>query len=118
LTQGQGLEILNIGVNYKPSFSPKCWARLDFFSFSRAEDSVKTGAATTTKVGDKFGTEIDLTLGHNHTDNVGFEFGYAMLNVDDAIAGVNPTTGASNPNDDAVTKLFARTNIKWGGAAE
>jgi len=109
-TQGQGLEIFNIGVNYKPSFAQKSWVRLDFFTFKRAEDSVKTGASTTANVGDKFGTEFDLTFGHNHTDNVGIELGYAMLNVDDALTGV----GAAN--DDAVTKLFARANVKWGGA--
>lgn len=111
--EGQGLEVLNIGVNFKPKFSPKCWAKLDFYTFKRSEDSVVTVANTpAATVGDKFGTEFDLTLGHNHTDNVGIEFGYAMLNVDDALTGVGAI------NDDAVTKLFARTNIKWGGNAE
>jgi hypothetical protein len=108
-TQGQGLNILNIGVNYKPSFWEKGWARLDFFTFTRSEDSVTTAANTTTNPGDKFGTEFDFTLGYNHTDNIGVELGYAMLSVDDALTGVGAT------NDEDVTKLFARTNIKWGG---
>lgn len=113
-TQGQGLTILNIGVNFKPAFMEKTWWRLDFFTFSRAEDSVKTSltpGAAETKVGDKFGTEFDLTFGYDHTSNVGIELGYAMLNVDDALTGIGAV------NDDAVTKLFARTNIRWGGEA-
>jgi len=111
--QGQGLEVLNIGLTYKPNFAPKYWARGDFFSFSRAEDTVKTNNLTgaTAKVGDKFGTEIDITLGYNHSDNVGLEIGYAMFNVDDAISGVVNTT-----SDDAITKMFGRATVRWGGA--
>lgn len=125
-TQGQGLEIVNIGVNYKPAFAPKSWVRLDFFTFTRAEDTVTVPVGATVNgatvadgsasVGDDFGTEIDLTFGYNHSDNVGIEFGYAMLNSDDALVGVNAATNVAALNDDAVTKLFARTNIKWGGA--
>jgi hypothetical protein len=109
-TQGQGLEVMNIGATLKPTFAPKWWLRGDFYTFARGEDAVRTAAATVTQVGDKFGTEIDITLGHNHSDNVGIEFGYAMLDVDDAVTGVNGV------NDDAVTKMFARTNIRWGGS--
>ncbi len=115
-TQGQGLHVLNIGVNFKPTFSAKSWFRFDFYTFARAEDSVKTGAATNADVGDKFGTEFDLAYGYDQSDNVGLELGYAMLNPDDALKVQNgfATTG----KDDAITKLYARAKIKWGGEAQ
>lgn len=113
VTQGQGLNVLNIGAHFKPTFSKKSTLRVDFFTFGQAEDSVKTAAATTTKVGDKFGTEIDLAYLYDYSSNVNVELGYAMLTPDDAFIGVN-----NNNNDDDVTKLYARTKIKWGGESK
>lgn len=111
-TQGQGLEVINIGAKYSPKPWDRVWFKFDYFAFSRAEDSVKTAAAVNTKVGDDFGSEMDFTVGYKHTDNVNFKVGYAIFSPDDALTGVGAV------NDDNITKLFARTNIKWGGSAE
>ena len=114
-TQGQGLKVLNIGVHFKPVFCKKSTFRADYYTFSRAEDSVLTNAATgaRTNVGDKFGSEIDLAYIYDHTSNVNLELGWAWLSPDDALIGVN-----NQNNDDNVTKLYARTKINWGGEAE
>ncbi|MCG3205945.1 MAG: hypothetical protein KCHDKBKB_02669 [Elusimicrobia bacterium] len=112
-TQGQGLNVLNLGVQYKPTFCKKSTFRLDYFTFSRSEDEVKTAANTNTKVGEDFGSEFDLAYVYDHTSNVNVELGYAMFSPDDALVGVNSTN-----QDDDVTKLYARTKIKWGGDAE
>ncbi len=109
-TQGQGIQVLNIGGRWKPTFVEKTWLKLDFFSFTQPEDSVKiTDAGARANVGDDIGTEFDVTLGYDHSDNVALEAGYAMLSPDDVLTGVGAT------NDEEVTKLFARTKIKWGG---
>lgn len=115
-TQGRGLNVLNLGVQFKPTFCKKTTLRLDYFTFAQSEDEVTTSltpGAAKTKVGDKFGNEIDLAYIYDHSSNVNVELGYAMFSPDDALVGVNSTN-----NDDAVTKLYARTKIKWGGDAE
>ncbi len=118
-TQGAGLSVLNFGAQYKPKFAPRTWARVDFYTFARAEDSVSTGT-TKINIGDKIGTELDFALGFNQSDNVTFELGYAMLSPDDALlldklASVSSVPVPSGTKDDAVTKLYARAKVKWGG---
>jgi len=107
--QGLGLEVFNLGVNYKPAFATKTWARLDYYMLSRAEDTQDS-----VNVGKKFGNEFDLTLGYNHTDNVGFEVGGAMLNSDEAL-DFGRTGTLNGTQQDTITKLFARAKVKWGG---
>jgi hypothetical protein len=102
--QGRGLEVINIGASLKPKISEKSTVRLDYYVFNQPEDTIAT-----VNVGDKFGTEIDLSWAYAHSDNVGLELGYAMFSPDDALIGVGAT------NDEDVTKLFARGKIKWGG---
>lgn len=116
-TQGQGLQVINVGAHMKPWFSKKSTFRADYFMFSRGEDSVKTAANTTTKVGDDFGNELDLSALYDHTENVNFEVGYAMLMPDDALLHQRgfAITGSK---DDTITKLYARAKVKWGGAAK
>lgn len=106
------MQVIHFFASYDPSWWEKAGFNVDVYLLSRAEDTVKTGAATNAQVGDKFGTEIDLTLNYKQSENISAEFGYAMLNPDDAITGVNSTS------DDAITKLFARGKIAWGGSAE
>jgi hypothetical protein len=103
-SEGQGMTVFNLGLQFNPAFAKKYWAKVDFFHLTRPEDSLNN-----TDVGDEFGTEFDLTLGFNHSDNVGIEGGYAMLTPDDALTGVGAT------NDETITKWFARANVKWGG---
>jgi len=107
-TQGQGLQVVNIGGRLKVARMPKLWVRLDYWMFQRVKDSVNTGV-TNVNVGKKFGNEYDLTIGYDHSDNVMFEGGYAQLKPDDALTGVGAT------NQDTVKKLFARAKVKWGG---
>ncbi len=109
-SQGTGYTIIHLDVLYKPTFAPKGWARLDYYNLGASESSFNTGL-TTINTGD-YGSEWDLTLGYRHSDNVGFEAGYAMLTPDDAITGSAPGTP-----DDNITKWFARTKIAWGTAA-
>jgi hypothetical protein len=101
-SQGTGLTILHANVLYKPSWATKSWWRFDWYDFSATEDQ---------NVGD-YGTEFDLTAGYRHSDNVGFEAGYAMLMPDDQITG-----GAAAP-DDNITKLFARLKVGFGGGMQ
>jgi hypothetical protein len=108
-TQGPGLQVINIGGLYKPTFVEKMWARLDYYTFKRDKSSIKTAAGTNVNIGSKYGNELDLTLGYDHSDNVKFEAGYAQLTPDEALTGVGAT------NKETVTKLFARANVKWGG---
>jgi hypothetical protein len=76
---------------------------IDYFIFKRSVDTWNGGT-----VPDKIGNELDITLGYNHTDNVGFELGYAMLSPDDALI-----TSPGLDND--IKKAFARAKVKWGG---
>jgi len=107
--QGPGLQVLHVGASWMPTFAPKGSVRLDWYSFNTAEnrDADTTG---TTDNSDKIGSEIDLTLGYKHSDNVGLEAGFAMFSPDDLIA-----TSNSGAKDDDVRKLFGRVNVKWGG---
>jgi len=102
--ENQGLQILNIGAQYKPVFWQKGWARLDFYTAKLAKDSIDG-----VSIQNKIGTEWDLTVGYNHTDNVTLEGGYAALTPKEAL------TGGGNAPNETVTKLFARAKIKWGG---
>jgi FlaG/FlaF family flagellin (archaellin) len=107
-TNGQGLKVFSVGVNWKPAFVQKTSVKLDYYALSRDKDTLNNGP-----VGSKIGNEIDLTLGYQHSENVGFEAGYASLSSDEALGQiVNATTTGTQ---DTVTKLFARANIKWGG---
>jgi hypothetical protein len=105
-TQGLGLEVLHLGASYKKE---KYSARLDFYTAKTAEDSVTVAAGTVLPVQDDIGTEFDLVLGYDPTDNVAIEAGYAQLNPDDFLTG-----GGNNP-DEAIRKYFARAKVKWGG---
>lgn len=113
VTQGPGLNVINLGVSYKPAFVEKTMVRLDYYTFSYSEDNITTAANTKTKIGDDIGSEIDLTIGYDHSTNVGLEVGYAMLSPDKALT--DPFVAGGNVNDDEITKLFARAKIKWGG---
>jgi len=107
--QGLGIQILHLGLVYKPAMAPKYWGRLDWYDFAAAEDSQRLVAGgPSVSIGD-YGSEIDLTVGYKHSDNVGIEGGYAMFSPDDALTGGSPA-----PDDD-VQKLFARLKVKWGG---
>ena len=106
---GTGYTIIHLNALFKPAFAPKTWARLDYYNFGSTENNITVAPGTTVNVGD-YGSEWDLTLGYRHSDNVGFEAGYAMLMPDNAL------TGAGNPSDN-VTKWFARTKIAWGATA-
>lgn len=118
--EGQGLDVLNLGLAFKPKMIEKTSFRLDYFMFSRAEDSLSNGT-TSTDVGDKFGDEWDLSMNYQHTDNVGVTLGYAMFSPDDAVLvdapglAITSSPVPSGTKDEAVTKLFARLNVKWGG---
>ena len=110
--QGTGYTIIHLNALFKPAFAPKTWARLDYYNFGATENKVTlVPGGPTTNVGD-YGTEWDLTLGYRHSDNVGFEAGYAMLNPKDALKAINGTTASDN-----ITKWFARTKIAWGTTA-
>ncbi len=109
--QSQGLQVFNVGLVYKPHFSTKSRFDLQFYTFSRAKGSVDG-----TDHGKKFGNEFDLTYGYDHTENVGLELGWAMLNPDEALDyNVAPTTGLNATQQDAINKIFARAKIKFGG---
>jgi hypothetical protein len=116
-TQGQGLEVINVGAQFKPTFLTRTMLRLDYYMFSRAEDSVTTAPNTTAQVGDDLGSEIDLTVGYDHSSSVNVELGYAMLMPDDGLTGI-AAPGAPSFQDDNITKFFARAKIKWGGEAK
>jgi len=105
--QGPGVTIINLNATFKPAFAPKWWTRLDFYDFSASEDSQTVGGLDT-DIGD-FGREIDLMFGYRHSDNVGFEGGFAMFTPDDAL------TGGGTAKDDDVTKWVARMKLAWGG---
>ena len=105
--ENQGLTVINIGASYKPTMIEKTSIKLDWFSFQQSEDTLNNAAVL-----DDIGSEIDLTLGYAHSDNVNIEAGYAMLSPDDALTG-----GGTNPDED-ITKLFARLKVKWGGEAQ
>jgi len=113
--QGAGMQILHIGVLAKPAAWPKTWASADFYKLDTSEDSRTLGLGGTSDTGKSFGNEYDFTLGYRHSDNVGMEGGYALLDVGKALAGFGaaPVTGAQRDN---ITKLFARVKVKWGGA--
>ncbi|MCB4755434.1 MAG: alginate export family protein [Elusimicrobia bacterium] len=106
-TMRLGLQVFNIGAKFVPTSLEKLSVKLDYFLLSRAEEKLNG-----VKMGDKFGSEVDLTLGWAQTNNIGLEAGYAMLSPDDALTGMGAV------NDDAVTKLFGRVNVKWGGEEE
>lgn len=105
--QGAGRDVMNLGVSLKPKAIEKTTFKLDYYIFKQTEDNVNN-----VNIGDKFGNEIDLAYIYDHSDNVGIELGYAMLSPDDALIGV----GAANDED--ITKMYARTKIKWGGVAQ
>jgi hypothetical protein len=106
-SENQGLQVFNIGVGYKPVFAPKTLVRIEYFNLSRTVDSHNDAP-----VGKKYGDEYDLTLGYDHSVNVGFEAGYAMLMPGSALIG-DPALY----QDKNITKLFARAKVKWGGEA-
>lgn len=95
--QSDGYQIIHLGVTLKPAFATKSWWRLDYFNYGADKNK-------------DYGDEWDLTAGYKHTDNVGFEAGYARFNPDDGVL----VTGAP---DDATQKLFGKVKIKWGGSA-
>ncbi len=103
--QDQGLQIIHLGASYTPEMLAKLSVKVDFYDFSYAEDTVDNATAE-----DDIGTELDLTIGYKHSDNVKLEAGYAMLSPGDAV-----TVGGA-AKDDAITKMFARAKVKWGGA--
>jgi len=104
--EGQGKQILHIGGKWVPNFwDKKTWARIDYVAMSTAEDG-----NTAQSTANKYGNEIDLTLGYKAADNVNVEGGYATLSPDDAITGV----GTGLP-DDNITKWFGRVKLAWGG---
>jgi len=106
--QGSGLQVINVGANFKPAFWSKGWFKLDWFNLATTEDVAIAG-----KKDDKLGNEVDATIGYDHSDNVGFKVGYAMLMPDDALSLIK--TGGTT-SDDAITEWFGRASIKWGGA--
>jgi len=103
-TNGQGLEILSLGAKFIPKFDPKASLAVDYYNFTAAEKGAQ--AASTF---DKYGNEIDFTLGYAQSDNVMLTGGFAMLSPDDLL------TGGGAAKDDSVNKLFARATVKWGG---
>ena len=108
--QGQGMDVLNIGVTYTPPcLDGKLSGALDYWTFDTAEDGTTTG----TPMADEYGNEIDLVLNWAHSDNVGIDLGYAMFSPGKAIVGT-----AAGAKDDDITKLFARAKISWGGEEE
>lgn len=107
--QSAGLEVVSFCFNWAPKFSAKTTVDLDYYMFSRAK-----GTVNNVNIGDKYGNEIDLTVHYNHTDNVGFDLGFATLKPDEALS--RDVSGSVNgTQEEAVNKLFARANIMWGG---
>jgi len=101
---GQGLRVWNIGVKFIPKIDPKASLAIDYYNVN----TDKKGALAA-GIYKKVAREVDFTLGYKHSDNVGLTAGYAVMSPKDVI------TGGPAFKHDAVTKLFARTTIKWGG---
>lgn len=108
-TGSAGLSVFSLCFTWTPKFVAKTTVDLDYYLFSRAEDSVNN-----TNIGSKYGSEIDFTVRYSHTDNVGFDFGFATLKPDEALS-FKKTGSKTGTQEDAVNKLFARANIMWGG---
>jgi len=111
--QGQGLQVFDIGANFKPSFWSKGWFKADWYNLGTSEDTVALVSPGVTKSSKKLGNELDLTVGYDHSDNVGFKAGYAMLMPDDGLSLIQ--TGNTTAND-TITEWFGRASVKWGGA--
>lgn len=104
--EGKGLQVINIGIGYTPKQLPKGNLRIDYFTFKAAED----GDNSALPKADKYGNEIDLSFGYNHSEAVTSEIGYATFSPDNALIGTT-----SGTKDDKITKLFAKLKVKWGG---
>lgn len=114
--QGAGKQIFHLGVIYKPTTLPKTWASADWYKLDAAEHSrVLAAGGPSVDTGNSYGDEIDLAIGYRHSDNVGMEGGYAMLNPGEALAGFGGTAKNTGTKDN-ITKLFGRVKVKWGGA--
>jgi hypothetical protein len=103
--QNQGLQVVNVGVSFRPAFAPRTTGRFDYYNLSHT-----VGSLNGSTIGKKFGNEFDFTINYDRNANVGFETGFAMLQPGNALYGEPQAR-----RDDDVTKLFARAKVKWGG---
>jgi hypothetical protein len=103
---GTGINVMNIGGKYKlPVWDGKVWAMADYYTASVNE--------TAAGIDDGVGSEIDLALKYMHSDSVTAKIGYATFTPEKGL--LNAYAGSANLPDDAVTKLFAKLMVKWGG---
>lgn len=103
---GPGLNVINLGGYYTlPVLDNKVKAVADYYVAKVNE--------TPAGVDDGVGTEIDLTLNYAHSDAVQTAIGYATFSPDKGL--LNGFAGTANLPDDAVTKIFAKLMVKWGG---
>ncbi len=105
-TQGQGLEVFNLGFTFSPKLCPRSMFSFNWYTFNTAED----GAMSAGPNADSYGDEIDLVWNFRHSDNINAQLGYAMLSPDSAIVGTSPGV-----KKDDITELFTRLSVKWGG---
>ncbi len=103
---GPGLNVINLGGHYVlPVMDNKVTAKLDYYVAKVNE--------TPAGVDDGVGNEIDLTLNYAHSEAILASLGYATFSPDKGL--LNGFAGTANVPDDAVTKIFAKLMVKWGG---
>jgi len=91
--------IIKVGVGYEPDFSNRLSASLDYLTFTESE--VASGA------NDDWGSEIDLRVKWQHSENVALEVVAAQLMPGDAMTG-----GGTNPND-PIAKIAANLKVSF-----
>ncbi|MFH1352474.1 MAG: hypothetical protein ABIH68_02745 [bacterium] len=91
--------IIKVGVGYEPDFSNRLSASLDYLTFTESE--VASGA------NDDWGSEIDLRVKWQQSENVALEVVAAQLQPGDAMTG-----GGTNPND-PIAKIAANLKVSF-----
>lgn len=91
--------IIKVGFGWDPDFSNRLSASLDYLTFTESE--VASGAK------DDWGSEIDLKVKWQQSENVALEIVAAQLMPGDAMTG-----GGTNPND-PIAKLAANLKVSF-----
>ncbi|MCD6413078.1 MAG: hypothetical protein J7L54_02905, partial [Elusimicrobia bacterium] len=98
------LTVMKIGASYKPSFSDKLLANLDYLTF--AENEVASGS-------DKLGSEIDLKISCQQSENVTLEIVIGQFSPDKGANNANCDYQINATGDDSITKLAANLKVSF-----
>jgi len=93
------MTVLKVAFGWNPDFSEKLSASLDYLTFTKSE--------VVAPAKDDIGSEIDLRVKWQHSENVALEVVAAQLQPGDAMTG-----GGANPND-PVSKLAANLKVSF-----